>query len=415
MTVCDKRQEIATARGAIGPYPEGRFAGRGIIICAGGPLYFTCAYVLVRMLREHLDCTLPIEIWYRGPGEMGPPMRAIMEDLGVTLVDAHDVRKTHPMSNLGGWELKPYALVHSAFEEVMLIDADNVPVRDPAFLFDEPEYVRTGALFWPDIVRMARDMPILEITGLEWRNEPSFESGQIVLDKRRVWAPLQLALHFNAQSDFYYQYVYGDKDTFYLAWRLCEAPFGMTPHPTKRLPCVLCQHDFAGELLFQHRNRVKWVLRGENPRIEGFRYHNECVYFIECLAVQWAGWVWNPPDRDAAARNIEAEFVEGRYFRYSAPGLYDRRLAFLPAHRLSLGNADELVWHVESGPDGPILMIGSGYRESARLSRRDGEWSGHRLIADRAPVNLQPAVPFDLPSPVPEPWRCLSYELIRQT
>lgn len=400
MPACNKHQEIAVAREAIGRYREGQYSGRGIVICAGGPLYFTCAYVLVRLLRETLDCTLPIEVWYRGPGEMGPPMRAIMEALGVTLVDAYEIRKTHPMRNLGGWELKPYALVHCSFEEVLLIDADNVPVRDPAFLFDEAEYRRTGALFWPDLDSIARDDPILEITGVEWREGPWFESGQIVLDKRRCWEPLQLALYFNAHSDFYYRYVYGDKDTFYLAWRICEAPFGMTPHPTKRLPCVLCQHDFAGELLFQHRNRVKWMLRGKNPRIDGFRYHDECIAIIATLASQWEGRVWNPPDRDAAAKNVEAQFVKDRYFRYSAPGLYDRLIAFLPAHRLVASDSDDLVWHVESGPDGPILTIGSGYRDNARLSEQEGEWSGHRLILDRAPVTLQPTEPFDLPLPV---------------
>ena len=59
------------------------------------------------------------------------------------------------------------------------------------------------------------------------RDEPAFETGQIVVDKRRCWAELQLTMHFNEWSDFYYQHVHGDKETFHLAWRKLELPFAM--------------------------------------------------------------------------------------------------------------------------------------------------------------------------------------------
>jgi len=44
------------------PYPEGRFARRGIVICAGGPRLFTCAWVCISMLRKVLGCALPIQV-----------------------------------------------------------------------------------------------------------------------------------------------------------------------------------------------------------------------------------------------------------------------------------------------------------------------------------------------------------------
>jgi hypothetical protein len=137
------------------PFPEHRFDGRGIVICAGGARLFTCAWVTIALLRRQLACTLPIEVWHLGPEEMGPPMRGLLEELGAHPIDAFEVAKRHQVERLGGWELKPYAVMHSRFREVLLLDADNVSVRDPAFLFDRPEYRDTGTLFWPDIVRLS--------------------------------------------------------------------------------------------------------------------------------------------------------------------------------------------------------------------------------------------------------------------
>ena len=54
--------------------PTERFAGRGIVICAGGSALFTNAYVLIHVLRNALQCRLPIEVWYFGSAEMSPRM-----------------------------------------------------------------------------------------------------------------------------------------------------------------------------------------------------------------------------------------------------------------------------------------------------------------------------------------------------
>jgi len=111
-------------------YPARRFRGRGIVICGGGAKYFPCAWVAVKMLR-HLGCTLPIELWHLGPREMTAEMQAMVEPLGVRCIDGLEMRKRHPVRRLGGWEMKAYALMHSRFAEVLLLDADNVALRDP--------------------------------------------------------------------------------------------------------------------------------------------------------------------------------------------------------------------------------------------------------------------------------------------
>src|SRR5205085_10007566 len=128
--------------------PE-RYDGRVIIICGGGIRYFTNAWVCINMLRR-FGCRLPIQVWHLGTDEMDPAMRALLSPLGVECVDALELRKTFPIRILHGWELKPFAILHSNFREVLFLDADNVPVVNPAFLFDTPQFQAAGALFWPD-------------------------------------------------------------------------------------------------------------------------------------------------------------------------------------------------------------------------------------------------------------------------
>jgi len=201
---------LSEAIEATPPYPAVRFSGAGIVMVAGGPRYFVNAWVCITLLRRELHCTLPIQVWYLGPAEMSPRMIELLRPFGVECVDALEVRREHPVRDLTGWQCKPYAMIHSPFQEVILLDADNVPLIDPALLLSTPEYRQTGAIFWPDLTNLSPANPIWQICGVPYRDEPAFESGQIVVDNRRCWAALQLAMHMNEYSDFYYQHINGD-------------------------------------------------------------------------------------------------------------------------------------------------------------------------------------------------------------
>jgi hypothetical protein len=62
--------ELAAAAASEPQFPDGRFEGRGIVMCAGGARLFTCAWGCINLLRRELGCTLPIEVWHLGPEEM---------------------------------------------------------------------------------------------------------------------------------------------------------------------------------------------------------------------------------------------------------------------------------------------------------------------------------------------------------
>jgi hypothetical protein len=269
-------------------YPEERFAGRGIVIGGGGLGYFTCAWICIGQLRR-LGCRLPIQLWHLGTRELDDRMRALVAPLGVECIDACKTGLVERHDGLAAWELKPHAILHSSFREVLWLDSDNVPVVNPEFLFDTKEFAETGAIFWPDRERMPREHPAWQIFDVPFRDEPDFESGQVVVDKEKCWRPLRLALWYNEHSDFFYEYVYGDKDTFRFAWHRLKQPFAMPSFPLLELEGACCQHDFSGRIVFQHRSGDKWSFYRDNPRMAGFQFERECLADLRRLRSIWDG------------------------------------------------------------------------------------------------------------------------------
>ena len=295
-------EDVDAAVAAIPPYPGG-FKGRGITICAGGFTYFTNACVLIRMLRK-LGCELPVQFWYYGDEEMDNRMRRLVQPFDVECVDGKKVAALAGRRIGQGWPLKPLSILYSPFEEVLALDADNISIRNPEYLFECDGYRATGAIFWPDVRRMEPGRAIWELMRVPFRNEPEFESGQIVVNKALCWEPLNLAMWMNetGRAECIYKIIWGDKDTFRFAWHKFGFPFAMTPVPLQMLsvvggPCcigVMCQHDLDGERIFQHRNMLKWELFAENPWVPGFLFEGECREFLAELRAKWNGRIGKP-------------------------------------------------------------------------------------------------------------------------
>ena len=50
-----------------------------------------------------------------------------------------------------GYSFKAYALTFATtFDEVLIMDADNVPLLNPEPLFESAQYRQKGSTFWPD-------------------------------------------------------------------------------------------------------------------------------------------------------------------------------------------------------------------------------------------------------------------------
>jgi len=393
MAIYQERFEKCAA--AEHPYPGDRFAGKGVVMCGGGEKYFPSAWVAINILR-HLGCGLPIELWHLGAAEMTDRMREILAPLGVKCVDAEAVRESFPARTLGGWEMKPYAIMNSSFDEVFYLDADNVPVRNPEFLFETPEYVEAGAIFWPDIWRMAPHRVIWSICGIPYRNEREFESGQIVIDKKRCWKALNVAMHLNEYSDFYYRHFLGDKETFHLAWMKLEQPYGMPSREADLKNNTLYQYDLEGELLFQHRNGDKWRLSPRNQPIPGFLLEDECFRSLDHLDIlldEDSARIrrWILANRSDAEIEAAAE-LQRRVFMYRRIGKDYRPMTFARNGKLERGAArNEIYWDLNSTHGRIELEISSREAPTIRLRKdADGVWRGKWLTPEPMEIELVP-------------------------
>jgi hypothetical protein len=175
--------------------------------------------------------------------------------LDVTFRDATVFYPERPQRELRGWPIKTAALMKSSFRHTIFIDADCFPHRNPEFVFDSDEYKLFGAMFWPDDKhhKMVERAPIWTLTGLSYRGDAELETGFFAIDKQRCWRELCLTHWINVNSVFWYNYVLGDKDTFYLAWRKLGTRYFLGP-PCTRYRAVISRHFWKdGTPLADHR------------------------------------------------------------------------------------------------------------------------------------------------------------------
>eukprot|EP00912_Choanoflagellata_sp_UC4_P002484 UC4_evm2s1573 len=307
-------------------FPEGKFKGRGIVMSAGLRTYVTGAILTIRILREKHRCQLPIQLFYFGENELSMDARKYLASFKVETIDASEMVETGV--DLRGYQMKAFAVKNSRFAEVLWIDSDNYPVEDPTFLFRTPLYISTGALFWRDFCQTATvNAKAWSIFGLNWEPShplpipkslnkfslsvnpnsvcypsatPEFETGQMVLDKRRVWLALNMISTINQNYGYFLKEIFnGDKQTFFFGFQATKTPFSLSPFlpgalgrlgssdfergaqinednptPSEGLFCgnTMVQKDpSSGRALFLHRTLVKFTdaeLYERGPNIE---------------------------------------------------------------------------------------------------------------------------------------------------
>ena len=273
--VAYEKESIASYMESIPAYPADEFSGRGIVIVAGGK-YLLDAFATIAAIRGY-GSKLRIQIWHLGADELPPFTAALFKQYNVESRDFYDYTDTFATieSNVGfrKFQLKPYALLFTDLEEVMIIDADNTPIKDPAFLFDDKEYRKVGSLFWPDYWKTHPENPIWELTGVRSRSDWEQESGQMVVNKKLAWRAINLCSQL--QSGLYYSILNGDKDTFRFAWLATGVDFVMNEHWPLAIGSLrgegaegagadnFCAHTMGqqapdGSLLFVHHFCLSW-------------------------------------------------------------------------------------------------------------------------------------------------------------
>jgi hypothetical protein len=286
MALSDRIVTSVTARLAIERHarmaPRVRFggSGRGIATMVRGLDFIASGWVMLKLLRQ-LGCTLPVEVWVMQDRPWLDVIKDVFEPLGAVVrylefpVDPNAER-----SSL--FAAKPEVLVRSQFREVLWLDADSFPARDPSFLFEDEAYCRTGAMFWPEPEGyVSTRLEAWKMFGLEQDLATSeVQGGELLVDKGRVSGALHLTRWCNREYRTTYRVMSGDKDIFRLAFRKVGTPYAMPPGRAILRDGCLFQIGFDGLPLFQHRVASKLHVGEAMLEVRGFQHAAECQSYL---------------------------------------------------------------------------------------------------------------------------------------
>ncbi|KAG0023542.1 hypothetical protein BGZ80_009101 [Entomortierella chlamydospora] len=220
---------------------QGTTKNRGIVMCVGDK-HSVYARTTVKVLREVLQSKLPIEIYYAGDQDLSKENREWFEQFqDLVLVDITK-KLDQDMLQISGPIIKPFAMLVSQFQEVILMDADAYFLQDPAILFEDGGYKEVGTVFFYD-----RTVP-KKIAGVNKRawldsflpsvsNHPSKtrwfrfkgdqdqDSGVVVLDKSVHFLGLLAICKMNdvlERNQATYRATWGEKESFWIGMEMIQ-------------------------------------------------------------------------------------------------------------------------------------------------------------------------------------------------
>ncbi len=258
---------------------------RGIVMTGGNGDTAARILTTLKVLRRRHGCELPVEVFaYPDELELGG-LRDEIEALGQVSVREIEAGRqngvwkresrgrlraataprqrphadaAHPVR--AEFQLKGEAVARSSFTDILYLDSDNVPVRDPTYLFDSPAFREHGYVLWPDFSKDSADNPIWRLTNTNCNPDQwQAESGQVLVSKTARGgmnlAALLVAYEMNADIAFWYKLSGGDKDTFrYATFFLGLAYTAVETYPGS-VGSVVNAHDghtFCGVAMLQH-------------------------------------------------------------------------------------------------------------------------------------------------------------------
>ncbi|KHN94872.1 Alpha-mannosyltransferase [Metarhizium album ARSEF 1941] len=239
----DEEADLTRARheelvGKLPPYPQQRFGGRGVVILAGGR-YSEFAAITLGMLRES-GSRLPVELWFDDGGD--DEWCRELEPEGVACRRLTEYMSLDDLPSPYQW--KVFTMLYSTFEEILFIDADSMPVKNPDSVFESAVFQSNGVILWPDYWTHTGSPWLPYLVGINDTRksdmlvrEMSIESGQIYWNKKTHWKSLVLAAYYNYFGpDFWYTVFnngwagWGDKDAFVVACKAAQQPYYQVPH-----------------------------------------------------------------------------------------------------------------------------------------------------------------------------------------
>ncbi|KAK6456534.1 uncharacterized protein RJT20DRAFT_135284 [Scheffersomyces xylosifermentans] len=227
-------------------------SGRGIVVSVGESQVDDVRR-LIKVLR-FLGNELPIQIVHKGDlspisqdkivksgrGTFDKKLNALEQE--IWFVDSSPCLSSEYFSRFTRYRNKWLPVLFSSFEEIILMDADTVPVVNPTTLLSNPKFERTGALFFKDRALLEKmwsseaalfkslfpsqleqilfgmeikTKGIFENTFFKLKRRHLMESGVVVINRKSHLSGLLMGCHLHMWS-LTSEPVHGDKELFWL-------------------------------------------------------------------------------------------------------------------------------------------------------------------------------------------------------
>lgn len=272
----NRHDEIVRDLTLMGVPPSEIYSGDGIVIVSNR-VSVPAAVGLVVQLRD-LKSELPVEVVINSEedynqkicDEILPKFNAKCK-----VIERELTAEIYGKLALRGFQLKMLAILVSSFDNTIVLDTDNWPVKSLDFLFTSEPFRETKFILWPDAWHKGASPLYYDIARFEigeivhrngWKNEEPFsdyltknidsevlfhdldglppfrgvESGQLVLSKREHFRSLYLAVYYNFYGpQFYYPLLYqgtygsGDRETFVPALHVMKESYYLCEHDLK--------------------------------------------------------------------------------------------------------------------------------------------------------------------------------------
>ncbi|RLN97685.1 hypothetical protein BBJ28_00017408 [Nothophytophthora sp. Chile5] len=243
---------------------------RGVMVCMHDGV-LAMGLSLIRELRCLGNEEL-VQVYHCGPNELSIESRDMLfgADNRLELVDvctdlaARGVISEDMASKFRNWWIKPLSMYHTDVRHVMLMDVDDIIIKDPAALRELEGYQSTGTTFFYDRVfghckqfvngddgnekylkklfatfdyarfnvteGAAPSEHVLESFAYKGKTCHEMDSSLVLMDKGRTsQAVLDIMLWFITEERFRFTYSWGDKETFWLSFEMAHMPYFFSP------------------------------------------------------------------------------------------------------------------------------------------------------------------------------------------
>ncbi len=244
-------------------------------------------WVCVNVLALH-GCTLPVRIAVAAGGRWHSLLRELfagLERVSLLEVKGEDARRH-------SWLLAICAVLAGDFDEVLMMAAHTIPLRDPAELFEHPSFVENGVVLWPRFASPLDRSAVFEKFGLPPRMVSEIDDSQLLVSASRHRAVLEQAIELSGDAVLQ-ELLWGNMaDHLKFALYRGGTPFSgirMRPQPLFMegtdhhvILAGMCHFDVDDEQTFQNRKRYPWSFTGDRG-IGGGMFEPQCLEFLRKL------------------------------------------------------------------------------------------------------------------------------------